>query len=317
MKGGRAQSAMLRAVCILVAYFVTLSSSIPTMNVPTSVNLGTPIFIHFSLTDELDGREVSQSANGEQGSGKFLSKTGNDWIGLFPKGQCIEAAGSTNEHNNQGKHTCYIAWEYVPRHMAAGTIIFEAERYKSSGEFEARYFYGDDPTIPGTYEWVGQGWVCNSYSDDNSNGVRETYTPRVGLEGSPSVSGLTLAQCRCNPTVASQIIAYKTCKVDGVEDKAISQTACVSSCSNINFPTQASCIAATGQASGGEDPTWTARAWTDETIDQATCLSYRAACQRCVLDPAAYSSTITVRGPGGVDEYQDMKKYLPGFEIAF
>ena len=67
------------------------------------------------ISDGLDGRSLLQ---------KSQSLTGNDWIGLFPKGKCVDV------HNSQDKHKCAVHWMYVPTFHSSGQLTFEAEQYK-------------------------------------------------------------------------------------------------------------------------------------------------------------------------------------------
>jgi len=189
-------------VLLSCAALALCANARPSLSVANTINLGTPIVVSYSLSDGIDGRTVAQAENGENGVGKYLSETGNDWIGLFKKGECQNVA------NNQDKHKCHVHWFYVPAHMASGSVTFEAEHYKTAGEYEARYFYGDDPTIPGAYSWVGQGWVCNTWSDLDTNGVvaPNEFTMRQGQEGNPEVIGMELAQCQCDPALTTQNI---------------------------------------------------------------------------------------------------------------
>jgi len=284
----------LKMAAFWCAVLVCLSAAVhafPTISVTPTVNLGSPITVQYSMTDGRDGRMTAQSAAGSHGNGVYLSKTGSDWIGLFKKGDC------KSPQNNQDRHKCFLHWYYIPPSQESGTITFYQEHYKTAGEYEVRYFYGDNPSIPGAYHWLGQGWVCEamgSYNVDSPDCTRTTYnapttlpaaaglypynshkgpcehdklttkivsTENTGTEGKVRIMKVTLNQCQCNANAASQTI-------DGV------------------------------------------------TIDHATCMSYRAACGRCALDAVATSNTVTITGAQGVDTYQDMKA-IPGFEIGF
>jgi len=191
-------------VCLVLAAFLMCNEAeaAPVFNVPATINLGTPINIHYTFTDAIDGRfmSVSNSAGaGNGGSGKFVTRTGNDWIGLFVKGEC----DSTTAYNNQDRHKCFKHWAYVPQGSSSGTISFQADQYKNAGDFEARYFYGDDPTIPGTYAWMGQGYVCNTWVDSTGDGnVNPTSAEmNAGLEGGVATTNVELAQCQCDPNL--------------------------------------------------------------------------------------------------------------------
>lgn len=85
-----------------------------------------------------------------------------DWIGLYKKGAC------TSEDTTQLHllHKCYIAWAYLPEGLEHGETKFTWKQYKTTGEYEARYFYGDSTD--------GQGLRCVTLGD-----TAETYTQCV------------------------------------------------------------------------------------------------------------------------------------------
>lgn len=340
------------------------------MTVTNTVNLGTPISVSFDISDGIDGRSVTtpETNPGTHGSGKFLSTTGNDWIGLFPKGQCVSGS------NNQDKHKCYVAWEYVSAAQGSGVITFQAEQYKYSGEYEARYFYGDDPTDTTTADppsWVGQGWVCNVYYDSNNDAYLDALDANLGSEGNyPAVSGLSLAQCRCDTRQATQ--AIQVCSDSLIAEQAdctgnfygygrswdAGQTSkqcddsqfLIGSCAGGSTLTQCQQECEDSKLTGGNcmfivwdgttgskystcnladavgktvysvsadvTRTWLPRVWSSRTVTAETCVKYRAACGRCMLDAVAYSNTVLVTGSSGTDTYQDMSS-IPGFEIGF
>jgi len=93
----------------------------PSFNVAQTITLGTPIMFHWDFTDGQDGRQMTITENGEAGTGKFISKTGSDWVGLFRAGECTGP-----DINNQDRNKCYIAWEYIPVSDKQGTVIFQA-----------------------------------------------------------------------------------------------------------------------------------------------------------------------------------------------
>jgi len=41
--------------------------------------------------------------------------------------------------------------------------MFDYDTYRDAGEYEVRYFYGDNPSVPGSYHWLGQGYVCHAW----------------------------------------------------------------------------------------------------------------------------------------------------------
>jgi len=192
----------------------------PTFTVAPTINLGSPIHVNYEFTDNIDGRYMTTGQAGTSGTGKFITKTGSDWIGLFKKDDCSTSV------NTQDKNKCYVHWEYVPQGAKTGTIVFEAAHYKDSGEYEARYFYGDDPTIPGALAWVGQGYVCNTWIDSNADGNLDTYVPATGAEGSPTLTNVKLEQCQCDITAGTQTISFS----DGVTppQTGVTQATCLS-----------------------------------------------------------------------------------------
>lgn len=289
---------MMRAnTMVALVSSLACSYAVPTIVVQSSINLGTPLVVTYDITDGLDGRELKE---------KSESLTGNDWIGLFHRGQCVDVL------NSQDKHQCAVAWVYIPTFKASGQVTFQAEEYKNAGDYEARYFYGDDPTIPGSYEWVGQGWVCNFYSDstpENNVEVRDQYTHMTGSEGDPKIAGLTLTQCQCDITQTTQNIAACT------DTSITEQSRCVSSCNWYGYGKQHTPVTTEAQCSE-LGLSWVTRAW-GYAVTQEQCAGYRAACGRCILDAAAYSNTVTITGQfGGTNAYQYMSS-LTGFEIGF
>jgi len=190
------QTLMMRALSISVVLtaLVLYSEAKPLFTVTPTINLGTPIVVNYKFTDDIDGRFMTVTGNGASGTGKFLSRKGHDWIGLYKAGDCA------NSPNNQMRHKCWVHWEYVPRDKSEGTVQFEAAQYKTSGTYDVRYFYGEDPTMPGAYEWMGQGYVCNTWLDNGN------YVGSSGFQGNPSLTNVQLAQCQCDPSQASQVI---------------------------------------------------------------------------------------------------------------
>lgn len=292
-----------RLCILLLSALAAMAVAIPTLSVKPTVNLGTPIVVSYDISDGLDGRSATDPRDPKA----------NDWIGLFPAGAC------TNPVNNQDKHKCYVHWFYVPSHKTTGSVTFEAEHYKTSGDFEARYFYGDDPTIPGSYEWVGQGVVCNSYVDSNSyasnsyataDGVRETFNMLTGLEETPGLTSVW-------QTATTDEGNYGN-KIRISEDVYTEQTYWVNDLTGEVTYSQPSPMKLLGLTLAQCQCDSEAATQTIDGVEtnQETCLKYRAACSRCILDSATTSGTVTVTGSGGTDTYQDMSS-IPGFEISF
>ena len=73
----------------------------PEFNVAQTVTLGTPLMFHWRSTDGQDGRDndFRVTENGKSGTGSFVSKTGQDWVGLYRAGECA------NTPNNQVIHS--------------------------------------------------------------------------------------------------------------------------------------------------------------------------------------------------------------------
>lgn len=274
-----------RGVSILFFLIVASVSARPTvMFQQISINLGNPLQVYYDISDGLDGRTVTDGSGGTAGTGKFLSQTGNDWIGLYKRNDdgSIQCSDSSN---NQEKHRCYIAWASVPAGASTGLIQFEQKDYKSAGQFDVRYFYGNDPTHEGEYAWLGQGWVCNVYTDSNGDNNRDLFTQNAGYGGNPGITSITLAQCQCDHSLATQTLTgHPTC----TDITVTTQAACVSSCSdptitiadpqysNVEANVQAACTGYGGILYG--DRVWTSRAWTDQVVTQEQCQKYRAAC---------------------------------------
>jgi len=122
--------------------FVMLDSTIeikpppteaPTLEMPETVPLGADIVVKWSASNGLDSSKVT---------------TAGTWIGLYRKGSCL-TKGSTNTVN---QHKCYLASRSLAVNTASGEVAFTYEEYKSSGDFETRYFRGDT--------FNGQGIMC-------------------------------------------------------------------------------------------------------------------------------------------------------------
>jgi len=75
-----------------------------------------------------------------------------DWIGIYEKDSCIDEGSAL--------HRCYLAWHYTPPGQTVGEMRFSMSDYKSAGEFEARYFFGDSAD--------GQGYRCLSLGSTGS-----------------------------------------------------------------------------------------------------------------------------------------------------
>jgi len=304
-------------ICVLVALStVSCVLGSPTLTAPAFINLGTPITVAYQMTDQLDGRDITV---------KQASTTGNDWVGLFKKGDC------QNPSNNQDKHKCYIAWQQIPATSSSGNLVFQQSDYKSSGEFEMRYFYGDNPAFPNTQNYRGQGWVCDTYTDAG------TYQPNVENKCAHCPNGVctTAPSCShcpgyssatCDPNLAkSDMQTGAAACAAGIcvkGDKTYQRPGCVGfMCMPIDYQAGRSKVqylsasqCACDAALNTQNVTFPDGALT--TIDKETCTKYHSACGRCSLNAVAYSNTVTVKGSGGIDPVQDTSS-LPGFEIMF
>ena len=72
-------------------------------------------------------------------------------------------SGLADDYNLHERHKCWLRWHYVQQRESSGRVIFDYEDFKHAGEYDVRYFYGDDPTVPGNYHWVGEGYVCHAW----------------------------------------------------------------------------------------------------------------------------------------------------------
>jgi len=288
----------------------------PTLIAPAFINLGTPITVAYQMTDNLDGRTIAN---------KKESTTGQDWVGLFKKGDCVTPA------NNQDRHKCYIAWQRIPAEASSGTLVFQQTEYKSSGEFELRYFYGDNPNYPNTQNWRGQGWVCDTYTDAS------TYDPNVENKcvHCPGGTCTTVPDCShcpgytsatCDPTKSVSPLQSGAAACAAGICTAASHTymrpGCIGfMCAPIDHQAGRSKVEYLSASQCACDATLNAQNVTFpdnvvNVVDKATCVRYHSACGRCSLNSVASSNVVTVKGSGGIDMMQDTSS-LPGFEIMF
>jgi hypothetical protein len=89
-----------------------------------------------------------------------------DWVGIYQKDSCLEEGPSM--------HRCYLAWQYTSPGKTHGEISFTVAQYKTEGEFEARYFFGDSTD--------GQGYRCLSLGDIDSTYKQCMLQSRVTSE---------------------------------------------------------------------------------------------------------------------------------------
>ena len=61
--------------------------------------------------------------------------------------------------------------------------------------------------ISGAYEWMGQGYVCNTFlGTADAGALGATYDGNTGFQGGPGLSNVQLVQCQCDPLQTSQTI---------------------------------------------------------------------------------------------------------------
>jgi len=203
--------------------------ALPQLQAPNFINLGSSIVVHFKVSDGQDGR------------GQHSPR---DWIGLYKKGSCEAEGPHLDDYNKHYRHQCFLQVYNIPYDTPSGTVTFSYAEYGGvAGEFDVRYFYGDDPTVPGNYHWVSQGYVCHSWfapdvtddpalqEDVGSNSgesvtvvdaklggnatIEVVSTPYGdvshgglyrGVQGMSNIQDITLAECQCDPdTVQSDL----------------------------------------------------------------------------------------------------------------
>lgn len=232
-----------------VAALVALVRGVPTITTETYYNFGPDFCFSYSATDGLDGRDQVRAATATSPDEIIISSVshddvdyqhGNDWIGLYPKDAC---------NFGEGKHQCPLATRSVPKGWRAagqwnGTICFAQKEYKRSGEFDIRYFYGDDPqtdvncsnpefmgqpadpanyytsSVPNVgcasphFTWDGSGYVCNT---------------AAGLEGYvhllPDADACSCDETNSNATLAEECrhnkAACQRCALDAAASETI------------------------------------------------------------------------------------------------
>ena len=195
--------------------FLTLictAAALPTLDSTTYFNLAVPVCVKYNVSDAWDGRNVATKATSTTRPDPISGETqphGNDWIGLFESGSCLQT------DNTIDRHKCHIATRSVPKPQANpdswyGQVCFSVDEYKKSGDYDVRYFYGDDPMIDRNctspefaeggfiegcasphFHWNGNGYVCNTHA---------------GIEGSILYSyevNATQYSCDCDPTAGT------------------------------------------------------------------------------------------------------------------
>lgn len=191
-----------------------LATELPTLSAPRYVTMGSPIVVHFN-------------------SGPLRPMhSQRDWIGLFRKGECDAEDVLKKDHwVMSDRHECYLQrWNVPGENIPQSHVTFEAEAYLRGGDYEARYFYGDDPSALGAFSWRAQGYVCNTWSApprpvetvdssgtvDNSfassgDSNRTGYLQNRGLNTAPEMTSMSVEQCSCDPAaVKSRINILKS-----------------------------------------------------------------------------------------------------------
>ena len=112
----------------------------PLLRTSPLVLYGNNIQVFFNTTDGYDGRVGFTPGMREHES--------RDWVGLFSEGSCDH-----REPNKHLRNKCFLEWQYVPVDKAHGHVFFhhhkppEESGYKHAGNYELRYFYGENPNI--------------------------------------------------------------------------------------------------------------------------------------------------------------------------
>jgi len=178
----------MRCISMIVCA-IALASALPQIRTAPYINLGMRIIVHYNVTDGQDGR-------GTYGPGMNVSHSAQDWIGLYKKGSCMgdgdssmrETFPTDHIHNLHSRHQCYLHWQYIPYDEPSGRVIFDFDFIKTAGEYDVRYFYGDNPTVLGNFRWRGQGYVCHSWLDPSG---AVAHDPRHQEDlGTPSTTGV-------------------------------------------------------------------------------------------------------------------------------
>jgi hypothetical protein len=295
-----------------VALIAGLSFAIPTLTSMTYFNFGNAIRVQYTATDAYDGRQESN---------KFTSTTGSDWIGLFPKGGC------NAPDNIQDRHKCYLATRSVPRTQMSGEVTFEVDDYAQAGDYEIRYFYGDDPFIEGNdntsphFTWAGNGYVCNTNAGMEGsvfflNQVDPTWVSYVqsqeqwksgrGNDTASDESSLFAPEydCSCDPRTGTFTEKRQCCLrhmncVPRMDDLIRVCRQYHDTYLEQDEDFEVSCVCDTSSLTG------------DALIQ---CLETRAACLRCALDSVA-TTDVHVLGPWGLGDTQMSAQEIPGFEV--
>jgi len=345
----------VKSVPLLITIFAAVTWALPTLKFHRGqyFNLAVPICVTYNATDGLDGRSPQTKALSTHPDGTEYS---NDWIGLYVSGACKSQENyirPSDDHHSRGDdptsgmgvNQCHIATRSIPKPQGnpnswSGEICFSLDEYKHSGDFDIRYFYGDDPKIDrdcssaefaGTgvvegcssphFYWDGGGYVCHTNAGisgsvdikHNGTGCSDVLLTG-GVEYTSAVQGYS---CGFNEPGDHQPTdcGGKTCADWEEYDNHFGWFASYGSDSaNANegyTPSQACCA-------GGGGVRWNHGCDCDPTAgpveQQEACTRTAAACQRCALESVA-SVTTSVLDLVGVGPIQQTIVELPGFEM--
>merc|ERR1711934_293959 len=283
---------------VVAAASLYLASAIPTLTSTTYFNLGNAIRVKYNATDGFDGRNSGNKA---------ISGTGTDWIGLFRKDTC------NSPKNLVDRHKCYLATRSVPRTQMWGEVIFEVNDYKEAGDYDVRYFYGDDPLIEGAstsphFTWAGNGYVCNTAAGMEGsifylNQIDPDWVAYVNSRQRWNTSHDShpyqpTADCSCDPTTGdfatrrACCLRHQNCQPQMDSAIQVCRHYHDTYMEDQNVVVSCACSANTDQ-----------------------CKETKAACLRCALDTVA-TSTVHVLDSFGMGDTQMSAKEIPGFELA-
>lgn len=279
--------------------------AIPEMTTNAYINLGTDIQIAYKAGDSFDGRTSAE---------RETSTTGMDWVGLYKAGDC------NSPNNLMDRHKCHVATRSLPRTEWSGTITFPQSDYQAAGEYEIRYFYGDDPTIEGSstsphFTWSGQGYICNTNAGMEGSVFYLNQLDPAWVAYVNNQSGWTTPEdsfpyqptpdCSCNPRQGTDrekrncCLRHQNCVPQ--MDEAIQVCRYYHdhylTASETNPAVSCNCDRTVGT-----------------TAQKELCMEVNAACKRCALD-SVMSVTVNVLGTMGIDDPQTaLRSVIPGFE---
>jgi hypothetical protein len=168
------------------ADFVSEPRGVPRLEVNTAVSTGAEIVVRW-FPDVYSNRV----------SHKY------DWVGLYKKGDCANADADDRKRLTR-IHKCYLAWQYTAAGLTHGENRFKFASYKTAGQFEVRYFYGDSTDGQG-YRCVTLGGSGNTYKQCILRARQTSAVINVGSTGTAtsmsSVPGLFEKYCDGSKTL--------------------------------------------------------------------------------------------------------------------